>query len=437
MTMLKEIIMMIVKRTAALAGCALLLVPGIATQSMAASDFPSVAQDEALDKLVQVRKISDRALVLNVIGGQENIIALDTAKGIVVIDTGVSPSLARLVKRRIEREFGAKRMAVINTHGHGDHTFGNQAFADSPIVGHKRCGEDMSKGQEQMGRTIPAIKAALPRMEKQLKTLEAGSDKASALAARILYYKTMLEGLETGFTLTPPTLTFDDEYTFDLGDRKLKLTSFGLAHSASDILIHCPEEGLWMTGDLFTAGSDLYIDSERVSFLSRWADNMDKILATAESTREIVPGHGESLSLDVIRAQRDFVTAQQKLYTGKESAFLAFKAAFDERGCDEALTVLRDLKTKPDSHYFLHAEIDSFGFRLMKDGKLDEALKLFLALAEFFPESDIAFDSLGEVYMKKGDTAKAIQSYERSLALNPDNENAKARLQSLKKNIVG
>jgi cytochrome c-type biogenesis protein CcmH/NrfG len=56
-------------------------------------------------------------------------------------------------------------------------------------------------------------------------------------------------------------------------------------------------------------------------------------------------------------------------------------------------------------------------------------MKLIVAL---HPESGNAYDSLGEVYARSGDRAKAIESYRRSLALDPANANAAEQLEALK-----
>jgi CubicO group peptidase (beta-lactamase class C family) len=49
----------------------------------------------------------------------------------------------------------------------------------------------------------------------------------------------------------------------------------------------------------------------------------------------------------------------------------------------------------------------------------------------FFPKSANLYDSLGEMFMKKGDKVKAIASYRKSLELNPTNENAKRMISQL------
>ena len=49
-----------------------------------------------------------------------------------------------------------------------------------------------------------------------------------------------------------------------------------------------------------------------------------------------------------------------------------------------------------------------------------------------YPESANTYDSLGEAYMVNGDKELAIQNYNRSLELNPDNQNAVEMLKKLK-----
>jgi tetratricopeptide (TPR) repeat protein len=51
---------------------------------------------------------------------------------------------------------------------------------------------------------------------------------------------------------------------------------------------------------------------------------------------------------------------------------------------------------------------------------------------ELFPKSWNVYDSLAEAYAVKGEKGLAIQYYERSLELNPDNQNAKDQLKNLR-----
>jgi cytochrome c-type biogenesis protein CcmH/NrfG len=48
-----------------------------------------------------------------------------------------------------------------------------------------------------------------------------------------------------------------------------------------------------------------------------------------------------------------------------------------------------------------------------------------------YPRSANAHDSLGEAYLRAGRRAEAIRSYRRSVALDPGNRNAVAKLREL------
>ena len=76
--------------------------------------------------------------------------------------------------------------------------------------------------------------------------------------------------------------------------------------------------------------------------------------------------------------------------------------------------------------------INSAGYGLMADGKLKEAIELFKMNVQLYPQSWNVYDSLGEAYANAGETALAIQNYEKSLQLNPKNEAGIAALAKLK-----
>jgi len=61
------------------------------------------------------------------------------------------------------------------------------------------------------------------------------------------------------------------------------------------------------------------------------------------------------------------------------------------------------------------------------------AIHFFNLNASNYPNSFNAFDSLGEAYLLVNDKNKALENYEKSLRLNPNNENAKQMIDKLKK----
>ena len=391
------------------------------------SQTPVQAQ-EGLD--LEVVQLSDRAVIVRHGGPQPtNLIALNSREGIVVIDAGISAVVAEAARKRIGEVFGRDDFAyLVNTHAHGDHTYGNQAFADLTIVGHGDVPSQMEANEAQRGQSLRQITGALESLRARLEDLDPTSDQAEPLRATISYYEILASDLGEAFRLTPPTTTFSDQTTLDLGDLTLEMVYFGKAHSDTDILIFCPEEGLLATGDLFYPGNDLYLDSERVPSIGRWARSLDWALDEGRGVTAVVPGHGDLLPLDELHRIRGSVRAQQASVEGKSSAFQEFQRTFEEEGTEAALLRMDELISRPQDYYFFHAEFDSFVYRLMLDEELGQAIPLFEKLAVLFPDVPNAFDSLGEAYLRADRKEDAATAFQKCLDLDPDHQNAKRRL---------
>lgn len=63
---------------------------------------------------------------------------------------------------------------------------------------------------------------------------------------------------------------------------------------------------------------------------------------------------------------------------------------------------------------------------LLQEGRLAEAEELLLTLDQ---ADDIVLYSWGRLYSRKGDEAKAISYYAKALEINPNNEEARVRLE--------
>ncbi len=84
-----------------------------------------------------------------------------------------------------------------------------------------------------------------------------------------------------------------------------------------------------------------------------------------------------------------------------------------------------------DDYNFKESQLNTLGYQLLQLGLNKDAVKIFKLNVEQFPKSFNVYDSLGEGYMISGDKKNAIKNYEKSLKLNPDNENAKKMLEQL------
>ncbi|HYI02247.1 serine hydrolase [Hyalangium sp.] len=71
------------------------------------------------------------------------------------------------------------------------------------------------------------------------------------------------------------------------------------------------------------------------------------------------------------------------------------------------------------------------GYGLLREGKLADALKVFEANVELYPEDANAHDSLGEAYFEAGRREQSIASYKKSLQLDPKNTNAVKMLEKM------
>ena len=93
-------------------------------------------------------------------------------------------------------------------------------------------------------------------------------------------------------------------------------------------------------------------------------------------------------------------------------------------------------KHEVDSNYipFEEGEMNTLAYSYLQQGKVDDAIALFIMNTVAFPNSANTYDSLGEAYMTAGNKELAIKNYERSLELNPSNTNAVEQLKKLRGN---
>ncbi|GAI73121.1 unnamed protein product, partial [marine sediment metagenome] len=79
----------------------------------------------------------------------------------------------------------------------------------------------------------------------------------------------------------------------------------------------------------------------------------------------------------------------------------------------------------------LEGMVNQYGYKLLAEGKISEAIDIFKFNVYTHPESANSYDSLGEAYMKAGNKELAIKNYEKSLELDLDNKNAVEMLKKL------
>lgn len=116
-------------------------------------------------------------------------------------------------------------------------------------------------------------------------------------------------------------------------------------------------------------------------------------------------------------------------YDPYDSAAMKFRKAIHERGVEAALQLF-DAQLQDGT--IREGAVNSVAYHLLRQKHNAEAIRIFRLNTELHPQSANSFDSLAEGYMDSGDQSRAIENYEKSLALDPKNGNAVAQLKRLR-----
>jgi glyoxylase-like metal-dependent hydrolase (beta-lactamase superfamily II) len=190
----------------------------------------------------------------------QNIVAVRGDDGFLIVDTRVSHRQADEILADL-RELGAEPVrAVINTHGHNDHAFGNHRFRPAPIWGHARCARMV---RDTGARQLAAVAAAIPALAEELAEV----------------------------VLDPPDRTFDGDSAlveFDAGGRQIELRYLGRGHTDNDVVVLIPDADVLLAGDLIENGAPPYFGD---GYPMDWPATVERMVDLA--TGAVVPGHGD------------------------------------------------------------------------------------------------------------------------------------------------
>jgi glyoxylase-like metal-dependent hydrolase (beta-lactamase superfamily II) len=254
---------------------------------------PTHAQDQVK---INHRSLSDRVLVTwacDYFQGT-NMAVITTAEGLVVIDTGLSPTTVRRQRDLVERLLGRRDFRyLINTHMDNDHVFANEVFPEATVIGPEIGTAALRR---EMGR-IPELmerlrnKSASYREWAEATTPE--SEEGRHAREGVAAFEVGVADLERGIKPPYPTVTFADRHTLNMGDLSLELFEFAGLHTDADILILVPEERMLFTGDVFWGGQLPTLREETADGFPRLLENWKTILETCPDLAVIVPGHSD------------------------------------------------------------------------------------------------------------------------------------------------
>jgi tetratricopeptide (TPR) repeat protein len=98
-------------------------------------------------------------------------------------------------------------------------------------------------------------------------------------------------------------------------------------------------------------------------------------------------------------------------------------------GIEAGVKQYKTLKqSKPDAYDFSEKQLEGLGTKALDSGMVSVAIQVFELNAGTYPQSAAAHSRLGLVYLRNGDNAKALGSYQKVLSLNPKDAQAKERI---------
>jgi len=213
---------------------------------------PVLAQESALS--FQATELAPGLYMLEGVGGFTggNLGLLTGKDGVVLIDDGLPPLTAKLLAAIGELTEDPVEF-LINTHVHGDHIGGNEAFA-------------------KKGATIVAHDNLRHRLLSDGITTPAGDVSAPEDAL--------------------PVVTFSDSVTFHLNGHEAFVFHVERAHTDGDAVIHFRTANVIHAGDLMFNGLFPFIDLDSGGSVEGYIAGQERLLALTDEQTKIIPGHG-------------------------------------------------------------------------------------------------------------------------------------------------
>ncbi|MXM68986.1 MBL fold metallo-hydrolase [Streptomyces sp. HUCO-GS316] len=210
-------------------------------------------------------------------------ILLDGRRGPVVVDTAATQARARRLRAAVRALTAAPPRLLVNTHFHGDHTFGNALVGgrDTVVVGHGRARTEMASAGLGLTGLWPDV-------------------DWGAIELRL------------------PDVTYDGRMELHLDRRTVQLLHPGPAHTTTDTLVWLPEEKVLFAGDVLMSGCTPFL---LMGSLSGSVRAVERIRALGPRT--IVGGHGPVCGPEVLDETAEYLrwlrrTAEGALEAGLE-----------------------------------------------------------------------------------------------------------------------
>lgn len=239
----------------------------ISAMAMLGSRAASAQEPDFSKVQIKVSKVSGNIYMLEGAGG--NIAASVGEDGIVIVDDQFAP-LAEKIQAAL-KDLGVTTKPVrfvINTHYHGDHTGGNEAFNNA-------------------GSTLIAHQNVRKRLETGGTAGNGGSIKMPQKAAS----RNAL-----------PIITFEHDVTVHLNGEDIRALHFPSGHTDGDSIIFFPKNNVVHLGDDFVRYGFPFIDVASGGSVQGMIAATEKVAAELPADVKVIPGHGALSNMDDVKA---------------------------------------------------------------------------------------------------------------------------------------
>jgi glyoxylase-like metal-dependent hydrolase (beta-lactamase superfamily II) len=247
-------------------------------------------------------EVADRVWVARQEWYDLNVCLVRGSSGLLVIDTQASARAARAIVDDVRAVGIGDVTAVVNTHEHFDHTFGNGAFRTAygaiPIYAHEVAAEH---------------------------TVDAG-ERIKELFAEEHDDPHRADVLETEIVVADHT--FSSVLVLDLGDRQVELAHPGRGHTAGDAVLRVPDADVVLAGDLVEESGPPAFGSDCHPL--EWPGTLDVVLNLVTRDTVVVPGHGALVDRDFVEQQRQDIAITAQIVRDLAAAGVPAERALDE-----------------------------------------------------------------------------------------------------------
>ena len=211
--------------------------------------------------------LTDRLSLLT--SGRTNVLALSTADGLVIVDSG-APERSEALLAELKQLPSGRVKTAFNTHWHVDNTAANEILRQggAEIVAHENT------------RLWMAIPTWIPAEDRYRQPRPRGAH---------------------------PSKTFFADGSINAGGERVDYGYLLEAHTSGDIYVFFRDSNVLAVGDVASPSLDPALDYFTGAWIGGRADALTRLVDLADDRTRIVPGYGPVMTRAELRTERDMM----------------------------------------------------------------------------------------------------------------------------------